>query len=149
MSRTLPARTYRGESATLAPGPLSVRLARGTARPRKKLRRIFPMFFPYVFSLCYLVRFSQYPLSGDQFPVGNYWVRGRLCFVVEWSHNGVSHSLSRLVWPCVHELWLLLLACWLPFRGVGNSLWVGDKHFCAIRTFLRFSGDGQSQDETQ
>jgi hypothetical protein len=33
-SQTLPARTYRGESATLAPGPLSVRLARGTARPR-------------------------------------------------------------------------------------------------------------------
>jgi hypothetical protein len=38
-SQTLPARTYRGESATLAPGPLPVRLARGTARPRKRLRR--------------------------------------------------------------------------------------------------------------
>jgi hypothetical protein len=26
-----------------------------------------------------------------------------LYFVVEWSH-GVSHSLSCLVWPCVHKL---------------------------------------------
>jgi len=32
-SRPLPARTYRGYSATLAPGPFPVRLTRGTTRP--------------------------------------------------------------------------------------------------------------------
>ena len=38
-SRTLRARTYRGYSATLAPGPLPVRLTWSTALPCKRQRR--------------------------------------------------------------------------------------------------------------